>query len=95
MTKSYYVYFMASQNNRALYIGITNDLKRRVFEHKNELINGFTRKYKCKKLIYYEETSDVKSAITREKVLKKWRRQKKEELINEFNPKWKDLSENL
>lgn len=78
-----------------LYIGVTNDLKRRVWEHKNNLIDGFTKKYQCHKLVYYEYYEDIKYAIAREKQLKKWRREKKESLIKEMNPSWNDLTEKL
>ena len=76
-----------------LYIGITNDLYKRVYQHKNGLIEGFTKKYQCHKLVYFEETSDVESAIAREKQLKNWNRKKKEFLIKTKNPHWKDLSD--
>lgn len=89
--KSYFVYIMASHSG-VLYIGITNNLERRVYEHKHSIIKGFTEKYKCHKLIYFEQTLDVSSAILREKQLKNWRREKKEWLINQMNPEWKDLS---
>jgi putative endonuclease len=89
--KSYYVYILASKRNGTLYIGITSDLKKRIFEHKNELIEGFTKKYKIHDIVYYEETNDVKSAIEREKSLKKWKRSWKLALIEKENPSWKDL----
>ena len=88
----YYVYIMSSNNNNVLYVGMTNDLIRRVQEHKEGLIDGFTKKYNIHKLLYYEETDDVWSAIEREKQLKKWRRDKKEFLINIENKKWADLA---
>ena len=75
-----------------LYIGVTKNLQKRVYEHKNDLIKGFTKKYQCHKLVYFEETSDVESAIKREKQLKKWNRAKKEFLIATKNHEWKDLS---
>lgn len=93
MKNNYYTYIMSSLTNTTLYIGVTNDLARRVSEHKQELINGFTKKYKCKKLIYYENFLDIKQAITREKYLKGKNRKFKEELINSVNPERKDLSE--
>jgi len=83
---------MSSNNNNVLYVGMTNDLIRRVQEHKEGLIDGFTKKYNIHKLLYYEETDDVWSAIEREKQLKKWRRDKKEFLINIENKKWADLA---
>lgn len=90
--KIYYVYFMASLSG-ALYIGFTNDLKRRVFEHKEGSVDGFSKKYKCSLLMYFEETSDVLVAIEREKQLKRWRREKKEQLIDRLNPRRIDLSD--
>jgi len=92
---SYYVYILASKRNGTLYIGVTNDLKRRIYEHKNGLIDGFTKKYSVKNLVYYEQTNDVHEAILREKRLKKWNRDWKIKLIEEMNPDWKDLSEDL
>ena len=79
----------------AHYMGITNDLTRRVFEHKTGLVNGFTKKYSVNKLVYFESTNDVNAAILREKRLKKWKRQWKIELIEKSNPDWNDLSERL
>ena len=89
---SYYVYIMT---NRAgtLYTGMTNDLERRVYEHKHQLVGGFTRRYKVDKLIYYEATDDVRSAIAREKQIKGWLRRKKVELIDSMNPLRLDLAE--
>jgi len=74
---------------------MTNDLERRLYEHINKLIEGFTKKYNLNKLVYYEETSDVNSAIQREKEIKKWRREKKNNLIEKMNPKWEDLSKDF
>ena len=85
---------MASESG-TLYIGVTNNLKRRVYEHKNNLIESFTKKYKCHKLAYYEQISAIESAITREKQIKKWNRKKKESLIKTKNKSWSDLSNNL
>ncbi len=93
--KTYYVYILASKRNGTLYTGITNDLVRRVYEHKSELIKGFTKKYSVNKLVYFESTSDVHAAILLEKRLKKWKRQWKIELIEKSNPDWKDLSNRL
>lgn len=84
-----------SSKSEVLYIGVTNDLERRVYEHKHELIPGFSQRYKTKKLVYFESCSDVLSAITREKQLKGWRRSKKEGLIQQANSQWKDLSVKL
>lgn len=91
MTKSYFVYILASDSG-TLYIWVTNDLQRRVYEHKNELVEGFTKTYNCKKLVYFEETNDVHSAIEREKQLKRWNRQKKQNLIKTKNETWSDLA---
>ena len=93
--KTYYIYIFASKRNGTLYIGITNDLTRRIFEHRTGLINGFTKKYSVNKLVYFESTNDVNAAILREKRLKKWKRQWKIELIEKSNPDWNDLSEGL
>ncbi|MCE3232630.1 MAG: Excinuclease subunit domain protein [Rickettsiaceae bacterium] len=76
-----------------MYIGVTNNLERRTFEHKSKLIDGFTKKYNITKLVYYEETSSIESAILREKQLKGWVRRKKNNLVEKMNPKWSDLSE--
>ncbi len=92
--KQYYVYIVSS-HNKVLYIGVTSDLVKRIYEHRNGLLKGFTDKYKVKYLVYYESTNDVISAIEREKQLKKWRRSKKENLIGQMNPKWKDLYEDI
>jgi len=89
--KTYFVYIMASKKNGILYVGVTDDLVRRVFEHKEGFVGGFTKKYWVKRLIYFEETPNVKSAITREKQIKKWKREWKVELIEKLNPGWKDL----
>lgn len=78
-----------------IYIGVTNDLRRRVWEHKNGFVEGFTKKYKCKKLVYFETGESAYGAITREKVIKKWRREKKVKLIESLNKNWQDLSINL
>ena len=83
---------MASNNNHALYIGVTNNLPRRVYEHKTGILAGFTEKYNVHKLVWCESCHDIKSAIAREKQLKRWSRSKKEMLINKMNPEWSDLS---
>jgi putative endonuclease len=83
---------MASKSG-TLYVGVTSNLKKRVYEHKNHLIPGFTDKYKINRLLYFETISDPASAINREKQLKKWRRNKKIKLIDSLNPEWKDLSQ--
>lgn len=90
----YWIY-IASSISRKIYIGVTNNLKRRIFEHREGKIEGFTKKYNIKKLVYYEETNDIRCAIEREKQLKKWRRDKKINLIEKMNSSWRDLSVNL
>jgi putative endonuclease len=92
MTKSFYVYIMTNKS-RTLYIGITSDLKKRVYEHKHKLIEGFTKCYNITYLVYYEVTSDSSSALNREKKLKGWLRQKKIDLIESSNSEWRDLSD--
>ena len=87
----YYVYILASKRNGTLYIGVTNDLIKRVYEHKNGMIEGFTKKYSVHMLVYYEQTNDSYSAIEREKRLKRWKRQWKIDLIQKSNPEWRDL----
>ncbi len=94
-SRQYYVYILTNKTNKVLYIGVTNDLDRRIFEHKNKLVEGFTKKYNLTKLIYFEATGDIRSAIEREKQLKNWHRDWKINLINSFNPTWKDLSEDF
>ncbi len=89
--KEYYVYIMTN-GVRTLYTGVTNDLMRRVFEHKEKLVDGFTKKYNITMLVYYETSSDVQAAIAREQQLKSWRRSKKIALIESSNPQWKDFS---
>ena len=87
----YYVYILASKRNGTLYIGVTSNLIKRIYEHKNNLIDGFTKKYNIHNLVYYEIIEDVNSAIAREKQLKIWKRNWKIELIEKNNPGWKDL----
>ncbi len=77
----YYVYLLTNWNNKVMYVGVTNDLGRRLYEHRNKLVKGFTERYNVHKLFYYEETSDVNAALTREKQIKKWRREKKNILL--------------
>ena len=91
----YYVYILTNANHAVLYIGVTNDLKRRVHEHETGLHPGFTRKYNVHKLVYWEQFTDVRAAIDREKQLKAGSRQKKLDLINAFNPEWQELFESL
>lgn len=83
---------MSNWNNKVLYTGVTNNLERRVYEHKNKLLKGFTAKYNINKLVYFDYTGDITSAISREKQIKGWGRQKKNELVESINPEWKDLS---
>lgn len=90
--KTYYVYILASKKNGTLYIGVTNDLSRRHYEHTSKAPESFTAKYNVHKLVYYQETEDVESAIRHEKQLKRWNRKWKLELIEKHNPEWKDLS---
>jgi putative endonuclease len=93
--KTYYVYIMASKRNGTLYIGVTNNLPQRVWEHKNDVHEGFTKKYGVHRLVWFEVTSDVEEAILREKQMKKWRRQWKINLIEKENPNWNDLYEGI
>ena len=95
MEKTSYVYFMANTHNNVLYLGVTSDLERRVWEHKNHTYpDSFTSKYNCHKLVYYEHTNDIESAIAREKQLKNWKREWKNKLIESQNSAWEDLSLN-
>ena len=89
----YYVWLLTKGNNLVMYVGVTNDIQRRVLEHKQKLVEGFTEKYNLNKLVYFEETDDVNLALAREKEIKKWRREKKNKLVGRINPEWKDLSE--
>jgi putative endonuclease len=89
--KQGFVYILASQRNGTLYIGVTSDLLKRVWEHKNKIVKGFTEKYGVDKLVYYEQCEDIIGAIQREKQLKKWNRSWKLKLIEKKNPKWHDL----
>lgn len=89
--KQYYVYIMTNRSG-TLYVGVTNNIRKRVYQHKNKLVEGFSKKYNIDRLIYYEVFSDVRSAIVREKSIKGWLRSRKIELINTINPDWKDLS---
>ena len=93
MKKGGYIYIITNKNHSVLYVGVTNDLERRIYEHKAGIYkNSFTYRYNVKKLVYYEEFDDIESAITREKQIKAGSRQKKLDMINRFNPQWKDLS---
>ncbi len=89
--RQYYVYLLASKRNGTLYIGVTSDLVKKVYEHKNNLVDGFTKKYHVHKLVYQEVTDDTNGAIIKEKQFKKWKRAWKIELIEKNNPDWRDL----
>jgi putative endonuclease len=95
MEKNFYVYILASRRNGTLYVGVTSDLIKRVWEHKNKLVEGFTEQYDVTNLVYYERFLDAENAIRREKRLKKYNRKWKTDLIEKANPGWKDLYENL
>lgn len=92
---TYYVYILAKARNSTLYTGVTNDLLRRVWEHKQGIAEGFTKRYGVHQLVYYEVHQDVEAAICREKLIKKWRRAIKIEAIERMNPHWEDLYEQL
>ena len=92
---NYYVYLLTNWNNKVIYVGVTNDLRRRLAEHKNKSIPGFTSRYNVTKLVYFEHVTNVQQAIAREKEIKKWRREKKNRLVESMNPEWKDLSAEL
>jgi len=95
VVKQYYVYMMASKRNGTLYVGVTSDLIKRVYEHRHGLVGGFTKKYGVTRLVYYETLDDPHEAITREKRIKKWRREWKVNLIKESNAQWRDLYDEL
>ena len=95
MPNQYYVYIMTNKSNNVLYTGVTNDLKKRIYEHKEKLIEGFTKRYNLTKLMYFETCGDIQSAISREKQIKAGSRQKKIDLINSINNKWLDLYNEL
>jgi putative endonuclease len=92
MERSSYVYMMCSSSRRALYTGVTARLHQRVFEHKNDLVEGFSSQYKCHRLVYFERFANIVDAIAREKQIKGWRREKKDELVETMNPAWSDLA---
>ena len=95
MGKQYYVYIMTNRNNTVLYTGVTNNLIRRIYEHKEKLVDGFAKKYNVTKLVYYEVLEDIENAIYREKQIKAGSRQKKIDLINRMNRGWRDLYDEL
>ncbi len=92
---NYFIYIITNKNKTVLYLGVTNDLQRRIYEHEHGLITGFSKKYNCHFLVYYEHFQDINEAINREKEIKKWRREKKENLINRFNPDWRFLNNEI
>lgn len=95
MKENFYVYIMTNRRHGTLYVGVTSDLRKRVYEHKNEIVKGFTSKYHLHKLVYYEVHDSAESAILREKRLKKWKREWKIQLIEKRNPEWRDLTEEI
>ena len=95
MKKSYFVYTLTNFEETTFYIGVTSNLQKRIWEHKNKVVEGFTEKYNVDRLVYYEQTEDVETALNREKQLKRWHRQWKINLIKEFNPEMKDLFESI
>ena len=95
MEKQAYIYILSNRYNRVLYVGITSNLIKRVWEHKNKVVDGFTKRYNLNKLVYYEIYDDIDTAINREKQIKSWPRRKKLTLINTMNPFWNDLYEKL
>ena len=92
MSRLYHVYILTNWNSSVMYVGMTNNLERRLYEHRNKLIAGFSSKYNLDRLVYSEETPDVQAAIAREKQIKSWRREKKNALVARLNPEWRDLS---
>ncbi len=90
--KSYYIYILTNKYKNVIYVGVTNDLERRIYEHKNKLIDGFSKKYNLTQLAYMEEYQNIEEAITREKQIKGWDRNKKNKLVESINVEWKDLS---
>ena len=95
MGKHYYVYILSNKKNGTLYIGMTNNLIRRIYEHKQGMISGFTRKHDLDKLVFYQKSGSVESAINREKQMKKWKREWKIKLIERNNPEWEDLYQKI
>jgi putative endonuclease len=95
MNKQYFVYILTNKRNNVLYTGVTNDLQRRVYEHREKLVPGFTKKYNVYKLVYYEMTESIEAAIKREKQIKGGSRRKKIDMIQGMNPQWRDLYEDI
>ncbi|MBP7721456.1 MAG: GIY-YIG nuclease family protein [Alphaproteobacteria bacterium] len=91
--KQFAIYFMTNWTNKILYVGVTSNLEQRVWQHKSKIIEGFTKKYNTDKLVYFEQYEDSENAIKREKQIKNWSRKKKDILVNQMNPDWKDLSQ--
>ena len=92
MAKQGFVYILTNKNNTVIYTGVTSNLEQRVWQHKSRTIAGFTKKYNCDKLVWFQVAEEIESAIAREKQIKSWSRKKKEVIINELNPQWRDLS---
>jgi putative endonuclease len=95
MQKQYFVYILTNKKNGTLYVGVSNDIIRRIYEHKNKLVDGFSKQYDLQNLVYYEIYDTAEQAIHREKCIKKWNREWKTKRINEFNPEWKDLYQQI
>jgi len=95
MAAYFYVYILANEHNTVLYVGVTNDLRKRVFQHREKLVKGFTRRFNVGKLVYYEQADDPVSAISREKRIKSWNRTSKVKLVTGFNPGWRDLYDEI
>jgi putative endonuclease len=95
MLKTYYVYLLTNKWNHVLYVGVTSNLSKRIWEHREKVVDGFSKRYNLRYLVYYEEWGDVMSAIEREKQIKSWSRQKKNRLVESMNPTWKDLYVNV
>ncbi len=93
--RQYCVYILTNKHNKVLYVGVTGNLPKRIYEHKNKAVKGFTKKYNIDKLVYFEQTENIESAIRREKQLKNWHRDWKINLVNSRNPQWEDLSDKL
>ena len=91
MSKEYYVYILTNWNNKVMYVGVTNDLSRRVHEHRQGLLEGFTKKYNVHKLVYFESCGEAINAISREKQIKRWTREKKNALVESKNPNWEEV----
>jgi putative endonuclease len=95
MNKNFYIYILSSKERGTLYVGVTSNLPKRVYEHKNGLVEGFTKKYSVHRLVYYEVATDAETALTRERQIKRWNRAWKLRLIEERNPGWTDLYDNI